>query len=564
MIVYVILLWLIGRYGSTLFQRKNPARNGKHLRLHLEKAGGLWIEIARMLALRSDIFPLAFCEELGKTDHVPIGFPFSQFCEVFERETGEPWQVYFSHLDPEPFVISTLSQIHRATLRKNGLHVLVKVLRPGCAETFAADLKIIQKLVSLLRLFRYMPRLRFEEMYFELQSRVQQDSDYRYEAANLKKMRKSLRRHNVYVPKVIPECSTRQVLTMERVPTVCMKDLIDLERTDHQAAARWMFENNIDRKKLSTRMFQSFFRQLCEDNLCHGNIRPSNVYLLKDSRFALIDMDTVYTAEKRFLTIYTMLLRALSEKDYEKVADCIFLLCESVPAMNLADVRTDIVRCYRAYAARADLRKVPYAQKSLGAVGSEAASVLFRRHIVASWEFMKVTRTWSTLDQSLSVLHPEANFFELMSQYFRKASERQFSNLRKEGVKPLLSRMVGTVSEILLFQTSNLRKQAQVFQGYTNKISYLFAALFRLASRLIVLGLLYGLFSFLNQHYNYASKDDTRVDLFENTWVMDVVRHAQHHSYQAFILAFIGGIYVYRLLSKLAGRFRAPEVELPK
>jgi hypothetical protein len=46
--------------------------------------------------------------------------------------------------------------------------------------------------------------------------------------------------------------------------------------------------------------------------------------------------------------------------------------------------------------------------------------------------------------------------------------------------------------------------------------------------------------------------------------VMDLVRHAEHHSYQAFILAFIGGIYVYRLLSRLAGRFRAEEIELPK
>jgi ubiquinone biosynthesis protein len=556
--------WAVAHYRAKFFERKNAARDGNRLRVCLEQAGGLWIEIGKMLALRSDIFPLTFCEELNKTDHAPVGFPFSQFCDVFEKETGELWQTYFSHLDPEPFIVSSLSQIHRATLRKNGLNVLVKVLRPGCAEAFASDLKTLQKLGTLLRLLRFMPRLRFEEMYFELQSRVQQNSDYRYEASNLKKMRKSLRSHGVYVPKVVQECSTRQVLTMEFLPTVRLKELIELEQTDPQAVARWMLENNIDRKKIARRMFHSFFRQLCEDNLCHGNIRPSNVFLLKDSRFALIDMDTVHTAEKRFLTIYTMMLRALSEKDYEKVADCIFLLCESVPAMNLAEVRTEIVRCYRSYAARADLMKVPYEQKSLGAVGSEAASVLFRRSIVASWEFMKVTKTWSTLDQSLSVLHPEANFFRLMSKYFRKASDRQFRNIRQEGVKPLLSRAVGTVSEILLFQTSNLRKQAQVFQGYTSKVSYLLAVVFKLASRLIVLGLLYGVFEFLNQYYNYARTDDNHVDLLENTWVMDLVRHAEHHSYQAFILAFIGGIYVYRLLSRLAGRFRAEEIELPK
>jgi len=60
---------------------------------------------------------------------------------------------------------------------------------------------------------------------------------------------------------------------------------------------------------------------------------------------------------------------------------------------------------------------------------------MFRRNIVESWELMRVTNTWKSLDASLSVLNPEGNFFELIGIYFRKSADRQFKELRKAGLR---------------------------------------------------------------------------------------------------------------------------------
>ena len=55
------------------------------------------------------------------------------------------------------------------------------------------------------------------------------NTDYRYEASHLRRMRNSLRSHRVFVPEVYEDLSYRRVLVMEFVQGVLMSDFIALQ-----------------------------------------------------------------------------------------------------------------------------------------------------------------------------------------------------------------------------------------------------------------------------------------------------------------------------------------------
>jgi ubiquinone biosynthesis protein len=332
---------------------------------------------------------------------------------------------------------------------------------------------------------------------------------------------------------------------------------MQLSRENSLLYRHWLQQNGISPKKVGKRLVHTFLRQVLEDNLFHTNMSPDSVLLLRDSRVALVGFSNVSSLEKYFLSIYGLSLRALSERDYVRVVDYLFLECDVLPAVELSQLRVEIGRLLRAYESRAALHGVPYGEKSYLALANEINRVMVSRHVVLSWQSVNIFRAWMNLDDSLAFLLPDINFVKMLGEYFKTCDSRRFKALYSKGLGTLAGTLVSSVTEQWMFFSAQLRKKAQVFQGVTSKASYFAAHLLQFGARLGVIGVLAGLWVFANQHF------PDRLGRLHQMPIGHLTDHVPDFPMTIWVLGLGMGSYVVHLLRRTSRRMEEHEARLP-
>ena len=461
------------------------AEQARRLRLLFDELGGFWIKVGQLMSLRSDVFSAELCQELSILQDRASGFPFDIARRIAEAELGIPLSQVFDAFEETPFAAASIGQIHKAHLAYEDVWVAVKVQRPFVAEVVADELALVRWIIRCMEVLSILSHAQWRDAYWELEHILHEEVDYRFEASNIRRMRKTLRRHNIIVPRVFDRYSSRRLLVMEFVEGALMADYLQLMKTDPDRLAAWLVENNIDQQRVAHRLCLSMFRQVLEDNLYHGDLHPGNIILLRDSRIALIDCGTVGFLDREYLGKFRLFLRSHFDLDYDKAADVLFLLSTSLPTRNLDRAKEDLVRVLRAWGARTFVKQLPYKEKSVADAWQECNAVYLRYKCSSSWEILRILRALTTLDASLMHLYPEANYTQLGRQYFRQAERRALISFgkRKSLKQVLMNLAIATelpakAAELAFFGASLARKQAKVFEGATTKVANLFAVLF--------------------------------------------------------------------------------------
>ncbi len=396
------------------------------LREVFENLGGLWIKAGQLVAMRNDLLPDIVCKELARLQNRAVGFPYEKVQASFRSDMGKEIEDVFEWFDPQPFAAASVSQVHFAKLPKVANKVCVKILRPDGNEAFQRDLAIISKTIGFFSFFGLGKYLHLHEALYELEQMVREELDFRYEAANMLRMRKSLKSHSIFVPRVYEKHCGCHTLTTEHIRGVLMTDFIELGKSDPKALKNWCAVNNVKPKKVATKLFQSAMRQLFEDNLFHADLHPGNIFLLKDSKLVLIDFGTIGTSGATFLSNYRASLRALSQQDFVKATDLSLMMTITPPSIErIAPLRKDLIRLYREWDARTHLSGIPYHERSMASAGGDSGKVMAKHKVQLSWEFMRISRTWATLDASISHLCPDANYMKFFRDYFENATRRK-------------------------------------------------------------------------------------------------------------------------------------------
>jgi ubiquinone biosynthesis protein len=455
---------------------------GRRLREAFEEVGGLFIKVGQLLSLRNDVFPEALCRELSQLQERSVGFPGEQARAIIEADLGGPIKDFFAEFDDLPFAAVPWGQVHRARLN-DGTTVAVKVQLPYLGELFARDIVLCRFFVGLLQTFRVYLHMRWEEGMSELEQMATEDLDFHYEASSMRRMRKTLRRHGIRVPRVFTEFSSNRVLVSEFIEAVLMSDLHRVAQTSPQRLQDWCRENNVEPRKVAQRLFLSLFRQIFEDNLYHGDLRPENIILLRNSEVAFIDFRTVHFTEREYLQKYRLFIHALATRDYAKAADLAFMLCALLPVIDIELAKEKVVRALRAWATRTPVRELSYDVRSIDHATTEVVRVLFNYKCTMEWAWLRIHRTMSMLDISLARLWPNMSHTKQAARYFRRANQRSLSEM----VGPTLhARTLASmrtamdiqdrINENTMYQSSLIRRHAQTFQGATNKFADTFAA----------------------------------------------------------------------------------------
>ena len=133
------------------------ATDAARLRSALEELGPTFVKFGQMLSVRPDIFPDDIVAELSRLHSHARAFPGAEAREIVERELGAGVASLFAAFDEAPFAAASMAQVHRARL-PDGTSVIVKVQRPGIADTIASDLALLRYAArSLDRHFKSAP-----------------------------------------------------------------------------------------------------------------------------------------------------------------------------------------------------------------------------------------------------------------------------------------------------------------------------------------------------------------------------------------------------------------------
>lgn len=497
------LLFKLFRFGLVFLwmqriKRASAADIAQYTRAFFEDLGGLWIKAGQLISLRADLMTREMAHELGELQYRSYGFAPEIARQVIEETLGKPLGHVYDAYEELPFAAASISQEHRAHLRAENVWVVIKVQRPGIEAVFARDLKFIRMLLSLFGLLPQVSYLNFEAMYRELSHIMLEEIDYRYEQANLRRMKKSLRPHKIYVPKLYRAYSGTHVIVMEEIPGVLMSDYLAIQRSDPDRLEAWRQANNVKPRKVGSQLLSSFYRQVTEDNLIHGDLHPGNIMLLRDSRVALLDFGSIGTQDKQFATNYRNLAMAIATKDFTKAVDVYLRLADVLPVIDIAQLRAEMVEAYRNWEARTHLAELSYLEKSFTGTGStEIARIAAKYKIGTSWQLLRAGRALSTLEVSLAGLLGNTNPAKIIRKYFVKSQARQLRDARKHLGRNVASTL-GTVTELAGYATEAVRVGTLQFTGIQSKLAQVFDAVFWIFRVGLVLLLLYVGYELLN------------------------------------------------------------------
>ncbi|HEV2331597.1 MAG TPA: ubiquinone biosynthesis regulatory protein kinase UbiB [Gammaproteobacteria bacterium] len=294
------------------FRRKSISR-GERIRRALEDLGPIFVKFGQTLSTRRDLLPLDIADELAKLqDRVPP-FPGVQARRRVEEVLGGSVQELFKEFDEAPLASASIAQVHAATLH-DGRAVVVKVLRPGVQDLIRRDLDVLHLIAGLAEdYWSDGRRLRPREVVAEYEKTVLDELDLIREAANAAQLKRNFEGSSLlYVPEVHWPLTRREVMVMERIRGVPIRDLATLRA------------RGTDFKRLAENGVEIFFTQVFKHNFFHADMHPGNIFVdVTDPahpRYMAVDFGIIGTLSPRDQHYLAENFLAFFNRDYRRVA----------------------------------------------------------------------------------------------------------------------------------------------------------------------------------------------------------------------------------------------------
>jgi predicted unusual protein kinase regulating ubiquinone biosynthesis (AarF/ABC1/UbiB family) len=227
---------------------------------------------------------------------------------TFEAEIGRPPEAVFLEWSPEPLAAASIGQVHAARLA-DGQFVAVKIQYPGVEQAIRNDLKNDELLTTFFSLLRAiipgMVRTDMRAIAEEVTERITEELDYEREAANQAEFARLYQGHPfVHVPDVLPELSTRRVLTQEFVDGLPWTKALEAPQSLRDTWGEVVYRFSIG----SLRRFHLF----------NADPHPGNYLFHEDGTVSFLDFGCVRRFEPYQVAQMSEVVAAIGRKDAER------------------------------------------------------------------------------------------------------------------------------------------------------------------------------------------------------------------------------------------------------
>ncbi|WP_207458769.1 AarF/UbiB family protein [Azospirillum sp. SYSU D00513] len=297
-------------------------RHAAELRLALGGLKGPLMKVAQLLSTIPDALPREYVQELSQlqADAPAMGWPFVK--RRMASELGPAWHTRFKSFERTAAAAASLGQVHKA-VALGGRALACKLQYPDMASAVEADLRQLGLIFSLFE--RTDSAISTRQIQAEIGARLREELDYEREAKQSRLYAAMLAdTPGVHVPPVVPELSTRRLLTMEWVEGRRILDFVA--------------ENPDARNELAINMFRAWYVPLYEYGVIHGDPHLGNYTVRPDRSINLLDFGCIRVFPPRFVKGVIDLYDALRTGNEEKAVEAYRTWGFASPSKELVDV----------------------------------------------------------------------------------------------------------------------------------------------------------------------------------------------------------------------------------
>ncbi len=276
------------------------AAHAADLRRALGGLKGPLMKVAQIMATIPEALPREYVAELSQLQaHAPaMGWVFVK--RRMTAELGPDWQNRFTRFSREAEAAASLGQVHRAATTEHA-DLACKLQYPNMAAAVEADLRQLKLIFAIYQ--RYDPTIDPRNIHDEIAARLHEELDYQREALHMRLYHKIFENEpGVHVPEVVPELSTRRLLTMSWLsgrPLLEFKDALIEQRNT-----------------IAQHMFRAWYVPFYNYGVIHGDPHLGNYSVADDFSINLLDFGCVRFFQPKFVQGVIDLYHALERDDH--------------------------------------------------------------------------------------------------------------------------------------------------------------------------------------------------------------------------------------------------------
>ncbi|MCA9586524.1 MAG: hypothetical protein KC657_14300 [Myxococcales bacterium] len=395
---------------------KTRVSTAERIRLVLQELGPSFIKLGQIASTRGDVIPADVLLELKKLqDDVPA-VPFEDIKRVVESSLGRTIEETFVSFDETPLATASIGQVHRAVIERDGEHenVVVKVQRPGVADTVMRDLELLHMMAAALE--RTIPETRIYSpigLVQQFDRSITSELNFMIEGENGERFGKNFEGNpDVAFPKVYKEASSKQVLTLE---------FFDGRKVDKALV------EGFDGKVIAKRATGVVIKMIFEHGFFHADPHPGNIIIMGTKEkpiVGLIDLGMVgrLSPELRDRTVDMML--AAVRKDSYAVADALYAIGRPTKKIDMREYRQEAAMLAEKYLGR------PLKEIELSAMIRDLVQGAMKYDIEIPTDFMLVGKSLMTLEGIGKQLDPDLDVFGEAAPHFQEILKQRYSPQR--------------------------------------------------------------------------------------------------------------------------------------
>src|SRR5665647_1644671 len=408
----------------------------KEVRETFEELGLVFLKLGQVLALRRDLLPAAYINELLLLHDQLPAMDIDVVRATVELELGAPLNKLFSAFGETPLAAATIAQVHEATMQ-DGRHVAVKVQRPGLKAIISRDIAALNYLVALGEgLFPSLRALDLPVVVRELANSLHRETDFGREARSIVLIRAALADvPDLWIPDLVAECSGDTVLTMD----YSAGERVDLYAKRHPDAM----------PRVVNTLVKLMLHSIFEEGLFHADPHPGNVFVLPDGRLSLLDFGNTGDLDEPMRESLTLLLEAVVKGDARAATEAYLEMAPASEKVNHVELLVDIK------AVLYEIRRTNLADVSIGNAFESLLRAGSRNGVRNPGEFVLLTRAFVILESMIGQLAPGYNHMESFREEIARLSAQHFS---LERIKGTTTKLVRELERLIIDAPGNTRR----------------------------------------------------------------------------------------------------------
>jgi ubiquinone biosynthesis protein len=418
-----------------------PTGGPRVLRWYFEACGGGYVKIGQLLATRYDLLRVEYTEELGKLLDSLRPVPTPKIIEEIERGLDRSLADAFASFEPQPIATASLAQVHGAVLA-DGDEVVVKVLKPGIGERVRIDLRFLRLSARVLDLLPVLRGLDVSGLIDDLSRTAIDELDLSREAMYTAYLHQQMAADPIahYAPRVYRHLSSRNVLTLERVRGVTVREMLTATTNGNTGMLEVWATRGITPRRTAVILLRSVLEQTMRYRSFNADPHPSNLIVSDGGTLNWVDFGAVGWMDERQWDLQIRLRDAIAHERIHEAYLALLEGMEPLPYRNLTRFEQEIKAILSDFLVASRDPDAPLNQKSTGSFLLKTLRALRRNRLPMTSSTVQLYRTILIADIVMLGLYPSIDWRGHLRRFLRDLS---VDLVRQSVYEPLTSPYAG-------------------------------------------------------------------------------------------------------------------------